>query len=305
MDQVAIKFYDLQLQLELSKLRGDAFQQFFGRIMTMTFPGDFIQTRPWGKEGDRKCDGYLLSKRQLFQCYAPNVLKKSQTLRKLNEDFTGALEQAGHSFKEWVFVHNEPDGRMPAWLATEITRLCDQNPTLKISTIGLDEIRQIVFTLDHNSLFLLFGRVPTQKDISAIGLKELQPLLEYLASRAPISAQDTDQVLPVSAAKLAYNELPDCIADLLKIGMQKTHHIEYFFARGRDKEKGTRIAATFRTEYANLKTQDLNGMEIFDRLRLFATGPFQPTVMLDGARLTVLAWLFEECDIFEHPPLTS
>ena len=305
MDQVTIHFYELQLQLKLLKTRGDAFQQFFGCIMNMAFPGDFMQTRPWGRDGDKKCDGYLLSKRRLFQCYAPNVLEKSQTLRKLNEDFTGALEQARGLLKEWVFVNNESDGRIPTWLVEEIAQLSTQESAVKISAMGLAEIRQVVFTLDHNNLVVLFGLAPTQKDISALGLKELHPLLEYLASQSPPSPQGVEKVLPVSVEKLAYNDLPECIAGLLKTGMQKTYEIEHFFARGSDKEKGMRIATIFRTEYANLKAQCLTATEIFDRLRMFATGPFQPGVKRDSACLTVLAWLFEECDIFEHPPVTS
>lgn len=40
---------------------------------------------------------------------------------------------------------------------------------------------------------------------------------------------------------------------------------------------------------------------IFSQLRIFAQGPFAQGVKTEGAALAVIAYLFEECDIFENP----
>ena len=184
MDQLARHFYEMALELRFRKLRGDTFQEFFGRVMNIAFPGDFVQTRPRGRRGDEKCDGFLPSKRQFFQCYAPNELSERRTIQKLNGDFTGALPYAGHFFDEWVFVHNASDGRIPTWLVREIEGLRLQNAKLKISTMGFDEIRTLVFQLDPSDLISLLGPAPTRRAMLLLGLKQLRPILAQLARQA-------------------------------------------------------------------------------------------------------------------------
>ena len=55
------------------------------------YSGDFQRVRPWGRAGDRKNDGWLPSKRILFQVYAPNEMAASEAINKIEEDFHGAL----------------------------------------------------------------------------------------------------------------------------------------------------------------------------------------------------------------------
>ena len=51
-----------------------------------------------------------LWRRKFYQCYAPDDMTQGETLKKLNEDLTGALPFAGKHFVTWVFVHNARDG---------------------------------------------------------------------------------------------------------------------------------------------------------------------------------------------------
>jgi hypothetical protein len=73
MDYITLAFYELHFRNAFLERGGDAFQDLFSMIMEKRYPsGDFQRVRPWGIEGDRKNDGYLQSKRVLFQCYAPD-----------------------------------------------------------------------------------------------------------------------------------------------------------------------------------------------------------------------------------------
>ena len=65
--------YEKLFEVAFLRRKGDAFQDFFADIMERCYPGDFMRTRPWGKIGDRKNDGYLKSKRRLFQVYYARV----------------------------------------------------------------------------------------------------------------------------------------------------------------------------------------------------------------------------------------
>ena len=76
--------------------------------------GDFTRVRPWGNVGDRKNDGYLRSKRYLFQCFGPDDVRPlSKCINKIKADFKGALPYWQQHFDQWIFVHNDPKGLPP------------------------------------------------------------------------------------------------------------------------------------------------------------------------------------------------
>lgn len=299
MDTLAQSHFEIAFELEFRKARGDAFQEFFGRVMNMKYPGDFVQTRPWGALGDEKCDGYLPSQRRFYQCYAPNEFKKSETLRKLRADFDGALPHAKEFFDTWVFTHNSEDGRLPTWLVLKVEQLRQAHSPLGIEPLGFVELRIIVFSLSDLDLVALLGPPVTQRAMMSLGLRELKPILSHLEQQAP----DTDaQVNPVPPDKLAYNALSPNVETLLKAGMTKASLVEKYFSRTVHKELGTKVAAAFRAEYQKLRKQPLDGPEIFNALWSFAIGPYRGTTSSEVASLAVLAYLFEACDIFETPP---
>ncbi len=298
MDALAQAWFETKFELMFIKARGDAFQQLLGRVMSMSHPGDFVQTRPWGKLGDEKCDGYLRSQRRFLQCYAPNELSKRVTLSKLNEDFEGALPHAKDFFDEWVFAHNAEDGRLPTWLVTEIERLQAAHPTIKIDLCGYEELRKKVMDLPEKDLVALLGAPVTQQAMMSLGFSDLQPLLQYLGREEP--ARD-EAPRPVPADKLSYNALGPNVETLLKAGMTKSNLVRRYLARTLNKELGTRVAAAFNTEYRRFADQRIDPVDIFDRLRQFAIGPCGADAKADVASLAVLAYLFEECDIFENP----
>ncbi len=298
MDALAQAWFGKCFEVEFLNARGDAFQQLLGQAMNMAYPGDFVQTRPWGKLGDEKCDGYLRSQRRFFQCYAPTELRQSETLAKLHEDFAGAMPYAEEFFDVWVFAHNAPKGAVPTWLIKEIERLQKEQPNLVIELFGYEELRKLVMNLPTGDLIALFGPPITQQSMMSLGFSDLQPLLQYLGREEP--ARD-EAPRPVPANKLSYNALGTDVEILLKAGMTKSTLVRQYLARALNKELGMRIAAAFNTEYRRLADQHIDPVEIFDRLRQFAVGPCGADVKADVASLAVLAYLFEECDIFENP----
>jgi hypothetical protein len=90
-DPIAGSFYELMFRSAFREKKADEFQAFFSTIMEMRYPADFVRVRPWGAAGDWKNDGYLRSKRMLFQCYAPNSMRPADCVSKITEDFKGAL----------------------------------------------------------------------------------------------------------------------------------------------------------------------------------------------------------------------
>jgi len=91
-DVLSQAFWESQFKTQYLSLREDAFQEFFCQIMERRYPGDFQRVVAWGRIGDLKNDGYLTSRRQIFQCYGPKQLVASEALLKINSDYDGALK---------------------------------------------------------------------------------------------------------------------------------------------------------------------------------------------------------------------
>ena len=135
-------YYELKFENLFLKSRGNTFQEFFEKLMGLAFKADFMACRPWGNRGDRKNDGFLKSKRQLFQVYAPNEMKETEAVKKISEDFKGAKEYWGTYFDHWAFVHNADDG-LPPHVQKVLLDFEHENKGLKIKPWGLEELRTV------------------------------------------------------------------------------------------------------------------------------------------------------------------
>jgi len=81
------------------------FQSLFEKVAQRT-RSDFVKVRPYGRLGDRKCDGLYWGEGTVFQVYSPDWLKQSETVAKVREDLAGAVAEWGDDLKKWVFVYN-------------------------------------------------------------------------------------------------------------------------------------------------------------------------------------------------------
>jgi hypothetical protein len=153
--------------------------------MEIAYPqGDFIRVAPWGSAGDRKSDGFLKSKRLLFQVYAPNEMKEAKLLKKVREDFYGALPYWGEHFERWAFVHNAFNGLGPGFTKL-ILELEKNHPKIKLETWSKNELAKIFSDLPRSEKIQLVGYPPPASEselLSRFGLNWLQPLLREFSS---------------------------------------------------------------------------------------------------------------------------
>lgn len=298
MDEFTRAYYELAFRCAYLERRGDAFQNFFSTLMEKRHPDDFIRTRPWGRSGDRKNDGYLRSGRTLYQCYAPNEMREGDALAKIDEDFYGALPHWRDYFDTWVFVHNSPIGLGPGVEAC-LLKLDAAQAGLRVRSWGFEEMRRVVFELNLADLASLLGPVPSRADLLNVRFPEVETVIRHIA-RQP-DAHDVD-LRPVPPRKLAANALSPAVGLLLRAGMGTSRRVKEFFLGYHDPDLGDRVAQAFRQEYESLRTTRLSPDDIFARLQLFASGVSPAPPDRQAAALIVLAYLFEECEIFERPP---
>nr|VFK13465.1 MAG: hypothetical protein BECKLFY1418C_GA0070996_100350 [Candidatus Kentron sp. LFY] len=287
-------YYELKFEIAFRDTKGSAFQDFFNRLMGLAFKADFMACRPWGREGDRKNDGFLTSERRLFQVYAPNEMKAPQAIAKITEDFQGAKPHWRKHFDKWVFVHNAVRG-LPPHVQKCLLDLKKDNPDIVLEPWGLEELRLAFRRLSSEDLESWFGPAPTKE--TKLGFEDLRIVLERIsAQNAPLDQAVKD----VPMGKIEANALSESVAILLKDGMTKAPLVETFFAKWHDPDFGERIAESFRTQYKSLRDK-FTPNEVFSELQGWAGGSDRGTPEHELSVLTVLAYYFERCDIFEGP----
>ncbi len=291
--------FELSLRLAFHEKRGDEFQVFFSRLMGLRYPTEFVATRPWGKLGDRKCDGYHPPTRTLFQCFAPNDVVLADTLGKMKEDFEGALPHRKAFWEHWVFVHNAPEGRLPTDVVQMLTKFQQDHPGITAKAWGFYALRNLALELTEVDLRSLLPSIPTPADFADLGLRDIKPVVDHLVS----GEEPTEgQVTPPPPGKIAHNRLSQAAARELTLGMAYSRLLKQYLAALPDKTCGDRIAALFRAKYQMLATDGAEPDAVLAELFAFAAGPLRSgNLRRDAAVWTVLAYLFEHCEIFERP----
>jgi hypothetical protein len=288
------EWYELKFSYEFRSKFGTEFQDFFTSIMERGYPADFQKVKPYGKTGDKKCDGYHQSVRRVYQVYAPEKMNVSETNAKIDEDYQGAVENWATDMSAWVFVHNQWRG-VPADVVQKLLQL-HQEHGIKVSRWCEPELREEFFRLGPEIQTLLLGPSPTPQAIARVQMKDV---IDVANAIAQLAAPPPEEVRAVAAGKLKANALSDHVQALLKMGSRKSKLVKDFFSKWHDPELGDRIASAFRLEYERLRGHGMIGDEAFHALWKFAGGGDQKSIEHEAAVLAVMAFLFEECEIFE------
>jgi SMODS-associated and fused to various effectors sensor domain len=130
------------------------FQRLFENVMKRVRP-EFMQIRPYGNIGDRKCDGLFHVDGMVFQVYSPDELKQAELQAKIEEDFDGAVAHWRDGLKSWVFVYNARRGLPPDITAT-LDKQKAKYPAVAIDHISSDKLWEMArgLTLQQRSEIL-------------------------------------------------------------------------------------------------------------------------------------------------------
>ena len=294
MDVVQKIFYTLHGKIVLLEKKGTAFQDWFVKLNGYVLGADFEAVRSYGSQGDWKCDGRQLSTGTIFQCYAPEAATDQKTIAKINEDFAGALAKWPDFIRRWIFVYNDARGVPPA-VAKHLDQKRQDYPEIQFEIWGETQLSNLVDQLSADAKRNMFGAVPDQNLVDGLVLEDLEPVVDALERRDP----DPTDVLPPppSAQKLEKNALSADAAYLLRMGRHKVRLVETFFRRTTPVERGEKIAEAFRKRYDDLMSLELSADQIFMYLQKYAGVRGEPK--RQAAAMAVLAYLFDNCDIFE------
>jgi hypothetical protein len=300
-------YWRIALELKLRKANGDAFQDFFATVMSLLHGDDFVRVRPYGVLGDKGCDGYLQSNGQLFQCYGAlaGELKQVGTLTtKMTDDFEKAAKNLTAIMKEWHMVHNIADG-LPIEAVTTMNALREANSQLTFGFIGIEGFSERVFRLQSFQIESLLGPAASDADATSFDTAALRDLVQHLRSEADAIDFDPQDLRPVPLHKLNYNNLPNHWKHLIAGGWKNAHLVGQYFDRHPDPLTGERTAKLFRDRYEYLKAQRLSPSDIMGTLYELVTGIGSVPPQKQVAAQSLLAFLFENCDIFEREPASQ
>ena len=252
--------------------------------------------RPYGNQGDWKCDGRLVSTGTVFQCYGPETPTDKKTIDKIDEDFAGACAKWPGFMKVWVFVHNHSGGQPPA-VVDHLDSKRAENPDIAFEIWAESELFELHGKKSETAKRAMYGSVPNTAVVSDVVLQDLQPVIDVLERR---ELDPTDPLTPPpSVLKLERNALSDDAAEFLRLGRRKSRLVETYFRKIGPVELGEKIAEAFRKYYCDLKVMELEQDQIFSYLQVFAGVKGEPK--RQAAAMAVMTYFFDRCDIFEDP----
>ena len=300
MDDVQKAFYQVLCHVAFLEKKGTEFQDWFVKLAGYAFGPDFEAVRPYGNQGDLKCDGRRVSTGTFFQCYAPDQMTAAKLNRKIDQDFRGAYAHWGADMKQWVLVHNDMRG-LPPSSAKLIARLRSEHCNVRIEVWLEPKLQELAAVLPLAAQQAVFGFSPSKTGMETLMLDDIRPVIDALQRTDPEPGQEP--LTPPSVDKLARNSLSDDAAGLLRLGRRKEALVDTWFRKSPNAELGERIAEAFRRRYAQLKETDRSADGIFTHLQQYAGSGGEPKQQ--NAALAVLSYFFERCDIFEDPEEAS
>lgn len=297
-------WWRIALERRLRQCGGEALQRFFSEVMSLRHGDDFVQVRAFGRLGDKGCDGYLRSSGQLFQCFGALNGQTSQVaklVRKIGDDFITATTQLPDLMTEWHFVHNLVDG-MPVEAVAKLKELERAHPALKIGCFGLESFVEVVFGLCSDDIAALLGPTASREDADCLDAAVLRSLIRELGTAADAIDFSPVDLRPAPMDKLNYNHLPNHWKMLITGGWMNTSLLIERFAQPDAPLLGDRIERLFGAKYRYFKAQGLAPGAIMAALFDFVTGIGHVTPQQQVAAQALLAYLFENCHIFEREP---
>lgn len=298
-----------QMQYAHSKFRsmietssGNEFERFFHRLMELRHD-DYVPIRTHGNIGDLGGDGLQTKSRKLYACYAPESFDVSEVRTKFHGDVASAIIHRPEQFDTFVFVHNDQRGGVHPVVSGILAGAGTTYPRIVFQQMGPQKLWFEAIYLDRPQMETLLGEtIPVEHVVYGIGLADIEPLLKHLAEHRQRDAAVGSVPLPTTH-KVDFNQLSRHARDLLQAGRPYGYLVDQYYRALLDLRERDEAAAGFRAYY--LRMHDEHGDdsdEILWQMQSYVLGQALPRTDRYEAAKAVLAYFFDECDIFEVPP---
>lgn len=285
-------------------MTGVAFQSFFAEVMEVVYGSDYVKIKPYGSLGDKGCDGYLQSTGSVFACYGAQngaAGTVAALLSKMNDDFDSAKLKLSKIMKCWCMTHNIVEG-LPTDALELMQTFKDANTGLEFEFHGQPRFVELFSQMTDVKRESFLGATARNKDFIALQMDDVRALVSGIMASIDGSVALSTPIEPVSPKKLDHNKIPQTWASVIASGRMNSGFIDQYFDAHPDPMCGEQVAQKFRNKYQELKLQKLEPGAIMLELYVFIAGPDNLDVTMQVAAHSLLAYLFESCDIFENAP---
>lgn len=281
---------------------GNSFEELFTRIMQASNP-NFIQIKPQGRLGDKKNDGFDPNTYSYYQVYAPEDLSTTENnaIKKLHTDFNclkNYWPSIGCPVKEFYYVVNDRFKNVGPALMKNIIELQNNNPQIKIDIFLTNKLQNIFESLNETKIIDIIGFIPNA-DISFLELDILHNVIVHIMNTKADAKLPIIPENPNFNNKIKFNNLNENIASLMQSAMINTNAIDDYF-RNNNNFQRDELRNHFNSMYLNAKQTFSETDQIFTDIYQKAL-PKNATQAHMAAVLTLMAYYFECCDIFESP----
>lgn len=281
---------------------GSEFENLFHRLMDLRH-ADYIPIRTHGTAGDLGGDGLCITCRRLYACYAPETFDIREVRRKFHGDVSSAIIQRPEQFDTFVFVHNDRRGGVHPVVSGLLVNAPTDFPNIAFQQMGPNKLWAEAAYLDRIQMEELIGEtIPINPVVFTVGMPDIEPLLQHLAEhrRREVAVES----IPIPTVhKVDFNELSEDARETLQSGRRYAYLVRDYYRGLLDPRERDEVAAGFRTHYEAMRIEHADDAdEILWEMEGYVVGQERPRLSRGGAVKAVLAYFFDECDIFEVPP---
>lgn len=292
----------LQFQNKVLKSIGNSYEELFTCVMQQANP-NFIPVKPQGSWGDKKNDGFDPTTGTYYQVYAPENLSATEekAIAKLNEDFNGLKAfwpSAGYEIKHFFYVLNDRFNGVGPAILKNVKALDIDNADISVEVFTTAKLQNIFQQLDDEKMMNVVGFVPSA-DSSQLTLDVLHAVIQHIMNSAPAPLDAVIPQRPNMMRKIEFNGLSEAISSNMLVAFMNVNAIDDYFDNNNNFLKDE-LRDRFNTFYVEASKEFEKPDNIFMAIHNKAL-PQSATKAHSDAVMTLMAYYFECCDIFESP----
>ncbi|MGL5651785.1 MAG: ABC-three component system protein [Paraclostridium sp.] len=306
---------ELMFQLKILKSTGNEFESLFYQVMKK-YDRNFIEIKPQGNLGDKKCDGYIKSKGVFFQVYGPEDASNADTQRyaisKLKKDFEGLYAHTQNGtyelIQEFYFVINTKgtQGIYPD-LSDKLTDLSNSYPDIYFDYIDTNEIISRFMELRPVHKRQILQSFIPDISFSDIKFSIIQNIVEHLNKTVCRNNFDDNCIVPDFYEKIEFNNLGRKITRALEDANAYIDKLDEFLSDSYSNNAKVELCNIYRTLYS--KAKEIYPSDSNSQFKYILNSSYEKNDSLDFPTesayisniLIIMAKYFNSCDIFEEP----
>lgn len=293
-------------QLEIHRKNGQAFEDFFTRIMQLSNI-NFLPVKPQGKFGDRKNDGFIKSEGKYYQVYSPEEpnAKEKAAIKKLVTDFKGLYDYWNEQvtpIKEFHFVVNDKyHGTYPT-LHPELEKIEQNHKGVKCFPFFSQHLEDRFLSLPVTSIEDILGPIVVPENIQLFDSSVMNEVIKHLLHSSTSGETEKIPENPAFDEKLTFNGLSSEISAYLKFGSYQEGELKNYF-RVNSAFAKAELQRIFNHLYKEALIQLPESLQKSDLVFFYIIDKAHPknTLAVRNALYVLMAYFFSYCDIFEEP----